>query len=186
MATTNGGLDDTVSPVFGRCQTFTFVEVKGEEIKDTNVIQNQYAGGVSGVGIQAGQFIVQQGATAAIAGNFGPNVSAVLSQAGVEMIFAQGNVRDILEKYLNKELSPTQPPAQPQMPFGMGMGRGMGRGTGRGMGMGRGLYGVPQQPFQSVQQPMSKQQEVQMLEQQIKNMEQQLGQIKKRLKELKK
>jgi len=92
VATNKGGLDDSISPIFGRCQTFTIVEVNGKEIRDAKILPNQYASGVSGVGIQAGQFIVQQGIRAVIAGNFGPNVSAVLSQAGVEMIVAQGNV----------------------------------------------------------------------------------------------
>ena len=35
VATNQGGLDDTVSAVFGRCQTYTFVDVEGKEIKDT-------------------------------------------------------------------------------------------------------------------------------------------------------
>jgi len=169
VATNKGGLDDAVSLVFGRCQTFTIVDVDGKEIKNATILPNQYASGVSGVGIQAGQFVVQQGAKVAIAGNFGPNVSAVLSQAGVEIIIAQGNVEDVIKKYLNKELKPMQ---APQMPFGMGIGR---RGTGKWM--------YAPQPLQPTQR-ISKQQEIQMLEQQIKGLEQQLEQIKKRIEEL--
>lgn len=163
MATNKGGLDDTISPVFGRCQTFTIIEVDGEDIKDVSILPNQYASGVSGVGIQAGQFIAQQGVKVVIAGNFGPNVSAVLSQAGIEMIVAQGKVGDVVRKYINKELKPIQ---TSQMPFGMG----------------RGIY-MPQ-PFQPVR-GISKQQEIGMLEQQMKGLEKQLEQIKKRIEELK-
>lgn len=166
MATSKGGLDDSISPIFGRCQTFTIVEVNGKEIRDAKILPNRYASGISGVGIQAGQFIVQQGAKVAIAGNFGPNVSAVLSQAGVEMIVAQGNVKDTIKKYLNKDLEPLQ---TSQIPFGMGR------------GMGRGMYMPYFQPMQGT----SKQQEIDMLEQQMKGLEKQLEQIKKRIEELK-
>lgn len=188
VATTKGGLEDNVSPVFGRCQTFTIVDVEGKEIKNAEIVPNSYAGAMSGAGIQAGQFAVSKGANVVIAGNYGPNVSMVLSQANVEMIPAQGKVDDVIKKYLNKELkATTQATAQPQMPFGMGqgmgggmgMGMGAGRGMGRGMGMGKGMM------YQPVPQ-MSNEQEKQMLKEQINGLEQQLKQMKKRLEELEK
>ncbi|MBU4189930.1 MAG: DUF5320 family protein [Candidatus Thermoplasmatota archaeon] len=194
VATTKGGLEDNVSPVFGRCQTFTIVDVEGKEIKNAEIVPNSYAGAMSGAGIQAGQFAVSKGANVVIAGNYGPNVSMVLSQANVEMIPAQGKVDDVIKKYLNKELkATTQATAQPQMPFGMGqgmgggmgMGMGAGRGMGRGMGMGKGMMYQPvPQPFMPTQMP--KEQEKQMLKEQIDGLEQQLKQMKKRLEELEK
>ena len=53
---TKGGLEDLVSPVFGRAPTFTIVEVKDNKIKKAEVHQNTTAGGFRGVGIQAAQF----------------------------------------------------------------------------------------------------------------------------------
>ena len=192
VATTKGGLDDQVSPVFGRCQTFTFVEVEGKEIKNTEVVQNQFAGAMGGAGIQAAQLVVNKGVQAVIAGNFGPNAFPILSQGGAKVISIQGiTVKDAVMKYLSGELSSTQQPTSPLfagsgmgMGGGSGMGAGMGRGGGRGMGMGRGM-GVSTQVPPTVTPPQTKEQERQMLENQVKQLENQIGEIKKRLAELK-
>lgn len=113
VATMNGGLDDQVSPVFGRCPTYTIVEAEGKKIKGAGVIQNQFAAAMGGAGIQAAQYIATQGVNAVIAGNYGPNASAVLSQSNVEMIQAQGPVKDSVDKYLNGELKPVTGPTAP-------------------------------------------------------------------------
>lgn len=144
VATTEGGLDDQVSPVFGRAQTFTVVEVEGEEIKGASVIQNPYVNAPGGAGIQAAQLVANEGPDSVIAGNFGPNVAGVLSQAGIEMYTAGGiSVREAVRKYLKGELSPVAAGAPGPMPMyggmGMGMGMGMGRGRGGRMGMGMGM-----------------------------------------------
>jgi len=188
VATTAGGLDDTVCPVFGRCPTFTVVDVEGKKIKNSSVLQNQYAGATGGAGIQAAQTVINQGAKAVIAGNYGPNASMVFNQAGVEMVSVQGiNVRDAVTKYLEGELSPVTTATAPMF-GGMGMGGGRRRGGGRGMGMGF----MQQAPMPSPIMPpmptsqMPKEQELQMLETQVKTLEQQLNQLKKRLAELRK
>ncbi len=194
VATMNGGLDDNVAPIFGRCKTYTFVEVKEEEIKDSHVEQNEFADATGGAGIQAAQLIARKGAEAIIAGNFGPNASTVLSQAGVKMIPAQGTVKDVAIEYAKGSLAPQtsqNTPGMQGMQQGMGggmrrMSPGMGRGMGRGMGM------RSQQPTQQpMGQPrpstsgMSKEQQMTMLENQVRRIEQQLEQIKKSIKELK-
>ncbi|MEM4728832.1 MAG: NifB/NifX family molybdenum-iron cluster-binding protein [Thermoplasmata archaeon] len=81
VATTKGGLDDIVSEVFGRCATFTIVEVDGKEIKNATVFPNRFAGGMGGVGIQVAQLAAREGVRAVIAGRFGPHASQVLAQA---------------------------------------------------------------------------------------------------------
>ncbi len=158
VATTKGGLEDLVSPIFGRCQTYTIVEIDDKKIKDAGIIQNQYVSAGSGAGIQAAQLVISQGVKTVIAGNFGPNASMIFDQSGVEMVRTQGiSVKETVTKYLNKELAstptPTQPIGAPQpgispgyspgtgrgMGRGGGMGRGRGGGGGRGMGMGRGM-----------------------------------------------
>jgi len=102
VATDKGGLEDTVSAVFGRCPTYTFVEVEGKEIKDTEIVQNQFAGAAGGAGIQASQFVAGKGANVVIAGNYGPNAFPILNQAGVKVVSAAGiNVKDAVMKYLN-------------------------------------------------------------------------------------
>lgn len=197
VATTKGGLDDIVSPVFGRCATFTIVEVEDKEIKNVKVIPNQYAGGMSGVGIQVAQFAVNEGVKAVLAGTFGPNASAVLMQAGIEIIQVSGmSVKDAVTKYLNKELAASTYGA-PIVPPVYGSGMGFGRGGGRGRGMGRGFRrfcppyipspGMPLAPdpyAPSIQQP-TKEQEIEWLKAEKEALENRLKEIKKRIEELK-
>jgi len=143
IATMKGGLDDVVSPVFGRCATYTIVETEGKEIKDVKTVENPSASATGGAGIKAAQFVANETAEYVVAGNFGPNAAAVLMQAGVKMIQAQGSVKDTVDKIVSGELKPTDGPTV-QTNFGKGFGRGqgggrgMGRSGGRGGGMGRG------------------------------------------------
>jgi predicted Fe-Mo cluster-binding NifX family protein len=144
-----GGLDDIVSPVFGRCPTFTIVEVEGDSIKGAEVLENPSMNAPGGAGIQAARMIINFGVKAVIAGNFGPNATPMFVQEGIELIPAQNvTVRDAVEKYLKKEIvsvqAPPGPGVAPSPGMGMGMGRGMGRG--RGMGMGRGMSMGAMQP----------------------------------------
>lgn len=209
IATTKGGLDDDVSRVFGRCPTFTVVEIEGKEIKSTEVIGNQYKDLATGAGIKAAQFVVSKGANAVAAGDFGPNASAVFSQAGVEMISVQGKAKDIVDRYLSWDNKPQNkgptPPVQPSSGgFGPGMGRGMGRGAGRGMGfgfrgsspdwpyvgLGRGglprcwaynaAANAPAEPAKSIK----KDEEKKMLQDDLEDLEKQVAEIKNRLKSL--
>ncbi len=116
VATNKGGLGDSVSGVFGRCQTFTIVEAEGGEIKGAEVVPNQFSAAVHGAGIQAAQWVANQGAKAVIAGNFGPNAAGILQQAGVETVVAQGIVREVVEKYLKGELASSPSPSTPSPP----------------------------------------------------------------------
>ena len=142
-ATTKGGLDDLVSEVFGRCATFTMVDVEGKDIKGANVVPNQFAGGTGGVGIQVAQMAVKEKVRAVLAGRFGPNASEVLAQAGIDMVPMAGvPVRQAVEKYLSREaLAPTGNPTAKLPGPGGGAGPGMGAGMSRGMGRGRGMGG---------------------------------------------
>ncbi len=137
VATSKGGLEDDVSPVMGRCATYTIVEVEGEEIKKTEVLDNEFAAGAGGAGIQAAQFLANQGVEAVISGNFGPNAFNILSQAGVKAVRAQGNVKEAVLEYARGELKPLDS-ASVNMFGGMGRGAG-GSGPGTGQGMGRGM-----------------------------------------------
>jgi len=167
VATNVGGLDDNVSMVFSRAPKFTIIEAEGNEIKSVDVIPNQFANAVHGAGIQVAQFIASQGINVVIGGNFGPNVSSILGQYGIQMISAQGRVRDVVEKFLKGELTaqptgiatmpppppatpPTTPPAMPAMP--------------------------PEQPIEE---------RIKMLEEQIARIEDLVNEVKKAIKELK-
>ncbi len=195
VATQNGGLDDQVAQVFGRCQTYTIVDVEDGEIRNVEIAQNQYANASSGAGIQAAGFVTNQGAEAVISGNFGPNVASVLNQSGVQMIPASGiGVREAVQKYLNEELNPVSQATSSAK-------RGMGGGGGRGMGMGRGMQSQqpsqqsmqksPQQNQQSTEpstqqnSQSSKDDRIDSLENRLDKLEDQLNEIVEGLEDLK-
>ena len=159
VATNAGGLDDNVSMVFARAPTFTIVETEGKEIRNVEVIPNQFANAVHGAGIQVGQYIIGLGINVAIAGNFGPNVSSILSQAGIQTIAAQGRVRDVIERFLRGELSSLPPPPSTMPP-------------------------PPPPPPSSPSLPATRDR-IKMLEEQIARIEDLLEEVKRELKELK-
>ena len=147
VSTNRGGLDDAVSPVFARAPTFTIADIENGEIKNVRVVQNPAAAAGGGAGIQAAQILINEGVQAAIAGNFGPNSSGILAQAGVAMISSPGTKVEDAVKSAEKGgpqsppqpgTAPTVPPAPyPAQPYGYGYGAGMGYGRGAGWG-GRG------------------------------------------------
>ena len=127
----NGGLEDTVSMQFGRCPTFTVVEVEGNSIKDAYVIPNPGASAASGAGMQAGQAVVNEGCKVLIAGAIGPNSAQVLTLGGVEMRTSpEIKVKEAVEKYIKGELPIAS--VSEEGGIGGGMGRGMGQGRGHG------------------------------------------------------
>lgn len=166
-ATTKGGLEDAISPVFGRCQTFTVVEVSKGEIKNTKIISNPYIAAMGGAGIQAAQLAINEGANVAIAGSFGPNAYGVLAQAGIKTVQAQGIVRDIIMKYLSGEIKAST------VAFS---GRVMGRGFGRGCGWGMAFSQPP--VLESSKAEVSK------LRDQVQMLERELEEMRKKLKAL--
>lgn len=156
---TGDDLDAAVSPVFGRCPFYLFVDT---ETMEWSAVANPAMGASGGAGIQAAQFVVEQGAQAVLTGNVGPNAMDVLDAAGVGVYpVAQGTVREAVESFRAESLAKVSQATVPAdtgkfapritgttvMPSAsinagqgtqQGMGRGMGRGAGQGAGMGRG------------------------------------------------
>jgi len=140
------GLDDVVSPMFGRSPTFTIVDIEDNEIKGVNVIQNQAASAVHGAGIAAVQTLANLGVNILIAGRFGPNAYMVCNQVGIRMVEAEPGirVRDAVQSLVSGRLRFISGPTAPMgagANFSSGMGVRGGMGMGRGGGMGRGAGG---------------------------------------------
>jgi len=150
-----GGLNDLVSPMFGRCPTFTIVEIENGKMKRVNVVPNQAASAMQGAGIAAVQALVNIGVKAILAGRFGPNAFALCDQAGIQMIPVQPGIKieDAVQSFISGKLRPISAPTAPMHsgtgfalgPLGMGTGMGMGRGGGGrgrmgGFGAGRGGF----------------------------------------------
>ena len=178
VVTSNGtNLDAPASPVFGRCPTYIFVDTETMEFE---AVSNPAMSAAGGAGIQAAQFVIEQGAQAVLTGNVGPNAYNVFQAANVPIyLLAGGTVREAVEAYKAGRL-PSAADASVQAHAGMGMGRGMGRG----MGMGQGAWGTPPPPQPAL--PASREEEVAALKQAAGDLRQQLAQIMERLDNLEK
>jgi len=124
VSTFKGGLEDSICPTFGRCPTFTIVEVdeKEKKILNANVTPNPGGRAGGGAGIAAAQAIVNSGAKSLITGNCGPNAMAVLAQAGIHAYLSGGKVGDAVRSLLEGKLPAVNVPTVPGH-FGMGFGR---------------------------------------------------------------
>ncbi|MFO8034674.1 MAG: NifB/NifX family molybdenum-iron cluster-binding protein [Candidatus Bipolaricaulota bacterium] len=193
VATGQGGLEDQVSSVFGRAPTFTVVELQNGKVADASVAPNPHKDAPSGAGIQAAQMVASKAPRAVLAGNFGPNVSGVLSQAGVDMLPVSGmTVGEAVDAYLTGSLSASAGPSESfgseprsgpgsAQGMGRGAGRGMGRGAGRGrgLGMGAGMWGSAGGPAAPVQP-----EDPQVLKTKVGQLESELEDVKRRLSQL--
>jgi predicted Fe-Mo cluster-binding NifX family protein len=113
-------LDAAASPVFGRCPTYLFVNT---ETMVSEAVPNPAMNQGGGAGIQAAQFVVNQGAEAVLSGNLGPNAFDVLQAAAVPgYLIAEGTVREAVKAYKEGRL---QQMAGPNVQSHAGTGGGM-------------------------------------------------------------
>lgn len=179
-------LESPSSPVFGRCPTYVFVDTETMSFEATpNPAMNQ--GG--GAGIQAAQFVVEQGAQAVLSGNLGPNAYNVLAAAGIPgYLVPEGTVRQAVEAFKAGQLQPmggANVVAHAGMAGGAGLGTGpgLGRGMGRGMGMrGAGQSTGPAQPASDARA----EEELAQLRETLKGLRQQLAETMERIERLEK
>ena len=81
-----GGLEDFVSDVFGRANTFTVVDVEEGAIKDLKVLENPAVSYQHGAGPIVVKMLIDAGVNMVIAAEFGPGVSTLLDQHKVTKI----------------------------------------------------------------------------------------------------
>ena len=116
VSTTSGGLDDKVSDVFGRAVSFTIVEIENGEIKNVEVVRNDFAVRGGGAGVAVSQFLIDRGVEVVLTGNVGPNALTVLNSAGVKVYRAGGlSVKEAIEKFLKGELEQITSPSEPML-----------------------------------------------------------------------
>ena len=97
VTSTGSDLDSPMSPIFGRCPMFIFIDDNVDEIE---AVKNPAMDARGGAGIQAGQFVVNHGAKAIITGRVGPNAMDVLQAAGISIYIFQGDsVRQAIESF---------------------------------------------------------------------------------------
>ncbi len=163
-------LDASVSPVFGRCPTYVFVDAETLEFE---AVPNPAMSQGGGAGIQAAQFVVSRGAGAVLTGNLGPNAFDVLQAAGVPgFLVVEGTVRQAVEAYRADQLQPMA-----------GANVAAHAGLGRGRGLGRGAQPTAPVPPRTEALPKA---ELAELRETLKSLRQQLAQTMERLEELEK
>ncbi len=103
------GLDSPISPHFGRCPYYAFVDVEDGEPKAFQVLPNPfyYDHGAPG---QVPNFIAKQGASAIIAGGMGPRPALFFQHLGIEAVSGVGGtVKETLRACLHGDLHGTEP-----------------------------------------------------------------------------
>jgi predicted Fe-Mo cluster-binding NifX family protein len=95
---------DFVSAHFGRCPSYTIVEIEEGKVLSRAEIPNP--------GHQPGflpQSLSNMGVRCIIAGGMGPRAQGLFSQKNIETIIGvQGKIGDVIEKFINKELEAGQ------------------------------------------------------------------------------
>jgi predicted Fe-Mo cluster-binding NifX family protein len=98
VTSTGPSLDDQVDPRFGRCPYFVIVD---SDSMEASPHENVNAAAAGGAGVQAGQFVADQGVSVVLTGNCGPNAVPVLEAAGIELVTGMtGTVREAVQTYL--------------------------------------------------------------------------------------
>lgn len=194
-------LSDPIDPRFGRSPYYIFIDPDTMEFE---ALENPNLASPSGAGIQAAQFVANQGATALLTGSCGPNAFQTLQAAGVDVIVGvSGKIEDAVKQYKSGRFQKT-PQANVPSHFGMegtgamnpgfgsgmgrGMGGGMGRGMGRGIGRGMGYDPTSEVPFASspATSPPSPEESIIRLKQQADLLKRQLSELNSRIDELEK
>ena len=98
------GLGDPLDPRFGRARKFLIIDTDtGALVIHDNVVNLNAA---QGAGIQAGQQVVDSGATAVITGHVGPKAFRVLEAAGVPVYLATDcTAGEALNRFNRNELT---------------------------------------------------------------------------------
>lgn len=107
---------DFVSPHFGRCPSFTIVDIDEGKLVKKDIVTNP--------GHQPSflpQFLREKGVNAIVAGGMGQRAIGLFSEQGIEMVVGiSGSVDEIINKILNGTLEGGESLCQP------GSGRGYG------------------------------------------------------------
>jgi len=101
------GLEDSVSDVFGRANTFTIVDVEEGAIKNVKVLENPAASYQHGVGSIVVKMLVDSNVSLIIAPEFGAGASMLLEQHNIEKVSMKAGtiVSEAVRKTLGRQKS---------------------------------------------------------------------------------
>ena len=116
VTSTGKTLDSQIDPRFGRAAYFVIVDT---ETMDFSVVENESVAVGGGAGISSAKVVIDSGAQAVLAGNFGPNAQRTLSTAGMKLYAgATGTVVEAVELFKSGKLTEATGP-NVQSRFGM-------------------------------------------------------------------
>jgi predicted Fe-Mo cluster-binding NifX family protein len=87
-----GGLEDAVSDVFGRANTFTILEVEKGAIKSVKVLENPAASYANGAGPIVVKMLIDSEVNMVIAAEFGPGASELLEHHKITTTLVEANI----------------------------------------------------------------------------------------------
>jgi predicted Fe-Mo cluster-binding NifX family protein len=104
VTATSANIDAAIDSRFGRAAYFIVVDV---DTLEWQAYPNPAVSASGGAGTQAAQYIANQGAQAAISGDFGPNAYSALNAAGVAMYLlgASQMVREAVAQFKAGQLT---------------------------------------------------------------------------------
>ena len=98
-----GGLEDVVSDVFGRANTFTIVDVEKGVTKNVKALENPAVSYKQGAGPIVVKMLIDAGVNMVLAAGLGPGASVLLEQHNVATITVKPDTN--VEKTVRKALS---------------------------------------------------------------------------------
>ena len=87
------GLNDSVSKVFGRAQTFTVLDAEGEKITELRILDNPAKTYQHGAGPIAVKMLADEGVEVVIANELGVGASELLKQHNIEHVSVKPNTK---------------------------------------------------------------------------------------------
>ena len=98
------GLEDVVSDVFGRANTFTVIDAEESEIESVKILENPALSYKHGAGPIVVKMLVDSGVNMVLSAELGPGASALLEQHNVAHIAVKPgtSVKESVRKALDK------------------------------------------------------------------------------------
>jgi len=91
----DGGLNDKIDAHFGKCASFTFIEIEGKEIRAVKTVPNTLTDTTSGPGVQASNTIKENNAKLVITEHIGVNAAMKLNNLKIKLFQAPEKSRII-------------------------------------------------------------------------------------------
>jgi len=101
-------IESNTSDVFGRCPYFIIVEIKDNEIKKIEALENKNINQMGGAGISTAQLIAEKDIEAVITGNIGPRAFDVLNQFKIKIYSGNGIIKEVLQEFIDGKLKETK------------------------------------------------------------------------------